>query len=154
VQVREDVEPLGLLDGDQRLPDELLVQLVREVGLEALAVQGELAGAGHETHPDHGLLAAADRLHGPVDEDRGDLRDVPDLGLVVVGRVGAIGLVDLIGLDGGLLDGLHGLDHGLGGGHGLSLFRVFVAGRLAHCATWVISKSAGFCAECGCSGPA
>ena len=74
-----------------------------------------------------------------------------DLGLVVVGFVGA---VDRIGLEGGLLDGLHGLDHGLGRGHGLSLFRVFVAGRLSHCATWVISKAAGFCAEWGCSGPA
>ena len=65
---------------------ELLVQLVREVGLQALAVQGELAGAGHQADPDHGLLAAADRLHGAVGEDGGDLGGVPDLGLVVVGR--------------------------------------------------------------------
>ena len=34
VQVGEDVEALGLLDGDQRLADQLLVQLVREVLLE------------------------------------------------------------------------------------------------------------------------
>ena len=39
LQVGEDVEALGLLHGDQRLADQLLVQLVREVLLEALAVE-------------------------------------------------------------------------------------------------------------------
>ena len=36
MQAGVDVERLGLLDGDQRLTDQLLVNLVREVLLEAL----------------------------------------------------------------------------------------------------------------------
>jgi hypothetical protein len=40
------------------------VHLVREVLLEGLAVQGELAGAGDEPDADDGLLAAADGLGG------------------------------------------------------------------------------------------
>jgi hypothetical protein len=71
VQVGEDVEALGLLHRDQRLPDELLVQLVREVLLERLAVEPELAAAGHQAHPDHGLLAAADGLDRAVGEHAG-----------------------------------------------------------------------------------
>ena len=56
--------------GHQRSLDELLVHLVREVGLQGAAVQVELAGAGHQAHPHHGLLAAADGLDGAVDDDR------------------------------------------------------------------------------------
>ena len=58
------------VDGHQRGLDELLVHLVREVGLQGAAVQVELAGAGHQAHPHHGLLAAADGLDGTVDDDR------------------------------------------------------------------------------------
>ena len=61
---------LDPVDGHQRSLDQLLVHLVREVGLEAAAVQVELAGAGHQAHPHHGLLAAADGLDGTVDDDR------------------------------------------------------------------------------------
>ena len=45
VQVGEDVEALGLLHRDQRLADQLLVELVGEVLLERLAVEPERAGA-------------------------------------------------------------------------------------------------------------
>ena len=57
------------VDGDQRSLDQLLVHLVREVGLQAAAVEVELAGAGHQAHPHHGLLAAADGLDRPIDDD-------------------------------------------------------------------------------------
>src|SRR5205823_8915647 len=36
------------IERDQRLPDELLVHLVREIAVHAAAIQGELAGARHE----------------------------------------------------------------------------------------------------------
>ena len=62
---------LGLLGGHQRLADELLVHLAREVRLELAAVAGDLAGAGHEAHPDDGLLAAADGLDRAVTGTRG-----------------------------------------------------------------------------------
>ena len=73
---------------------------------------------GHETDPDDGLLATADGLHGPLAEHDGNLGGDSDLGLEVVCGVGD---GESLGLDGGLLDDL---DLGLGGGHGLSLFRV------------------------------
>lgn len=56
--------------GHQRGLDELLVHLVREVGLQRPAVEMELAGARHQTNPDHSLLAAADGLDRTVDDDR------------------------------------------------------------------------------------
>ena len=103
--------------------------------LQAAAVEVELAGAGHQAHPHHGLLAAADGLDGAVEQDRlarrglGGGLDVDDLGdLGGLGRLGASGL-----------------------GH-LDLGRVF--GRLGHCATCLISNGIGCCAACGCSGPA
>src|SRR5690606_14999129 len=49
-EVAEDVEAVGLLDGLQRLADQLLVHLVREVLLERAAVELELAAAGNQTH--------------------------------------------------------------------------------------------------------
>ena len=48
-------------EGRERLVDDLLVQLVREVGVERAAVDGPLAGAGHDAHAGHGLLATAGR---------------------------------------------------------------------------------------------
>ena len=57
------------VDGHQRSLDQLLVHLVREVGLERAAVQVELAGAGHQAHPHHGFLAAADGLDRTVHHD-------------------------------------------------------------------------------------
>src|SRR5690606_22178449 len=150
LEVGVDVVAVGLLDRDERLPDQLLVQLAREVLLEGPAVEAELARPGDQPDPDHGLLAAADGLDRAVGVDGRDLgqRDVgADLGVVRVGRVGVLGG---LGVDRSLLDGLV---LGLGGGHGLSLFwrgRVWVR----HWATWVISNAAGFCAACGWSGPA
>ena len=43
----------------ERLVDDLLVQLVREVGVERAAVDGPLAGAGDDADAGHGLLATA-----------------------------------------------------------------------------------------------
>ena len=94
---------------------------------------------------------------------RGVVVRVLDVGVVVrdgvgvLGRVGVLGHVGVgghVGLDDvGLLDGLV---LGLGGGHGLSFFHRLGSGRVGsrHCATWVISNAAGFCAVCGWSGPA
>src|SRR3954464_866170 len=62
VQVGEDVERGRLLDQDQRVLDELLVHLVREVLLEGAAVELELPGAGNDAHADDGFLATADGL--------------------------------------------------------------------------------------------
>src|SRR4051795_7655394 len=58
----DDVVLLALLEGHERLTDELLVHLVREVLLEGAAVELELAGAGQQPHADDGLLAPADGL--------------------------------------------------------------------------------------------
>src|SRR3954470_18765095 len=60
----DDVVLLALLQGHERLTDELLVHLVGEVLLQGAAVELELAGAGEQTYPDDGLLAAADGLDG------------------------------------------------------------------------------------------
>src|SRR6202042_997606 len=64
-----DVEAFRPVDGDQRRLDQLLVHLVREVGLQAAAVEVELAGAGYQTDPHHGFLAAADGLDRTLDDD-------------------------------------------------------------------------------------
>jgi hypothetical protein len=64
-----DVEALQPVHGHQRRLDQLLVHLVREVVFERAAIQVELAGAGHQAHPHHGLLAAADGLDRAVDHD-------------------------------------------------------------------------------------
>src|SRR6478609_2672369 len=94
-----DVVDLRLLESDQRLLDQLLVHLVREVGLQGAAVQGELAGAGNQADADHGFLAAADGLHRPVDSDgHGDRRN--DGGHGVVGGVIGGGVVGGVCTDG------------------------------------------------------
>ena len=54
---------------DQRGLDQLLVHLVGEVRLQAAAVEVELAGAGHQAHPDDGLFAAADGLDRALDDE-------------------------------------------------------------------------------------
>src|SRR3954471_24510014 len=60
VQGGDDVVLVGLLQGDERLLDELLVHLVREVVVERAPVELEVAGARNEADADDGLLAAAD----------------------------------------------------------------------------------------------
>jgi hypothetical protein len=47
------------LGGRERLVDDLLVELVREVVVQLAAVDGPLAGAGHDAHPGDRLLATA-----------------------------------------------------------------------------------------------
>ena len=95
--VGEDVELLGALGHHQRLADELLVHLVREVLLEGLPVAHDAARARHEADADDGLLAAADRLDGAVDlgehrRGRGVTEDV-GLGVIAVGAVGVVGVI-------------------------------------------------------------
>src|SRR4051794_3628690 len=155
VQVGEDVERIRLLDQDQRVLDELLVHLVREVLLEGAAVELELTGARHDAHADDGFLAAADRLGVAAGGPRGARR-----GGALAGGDGA-GLGHLGGgsLSGrrlgrrslgngrlGRFDDLGGL--GLGAGH-----RLFLT-HCATCAILVISRACGCCAACGCCGPA
>ena len=60
----DDVVLAVLLQGHERLADELLVHLVREVVLEGAAVELELAGSGHEADADDRFLAAADDGRG------------------------------------------------------------------------------------------
>ncbi|SKV70448.1 Uncharacterised protein [Mycobacteroides abscessus subsp. abscessus] len=92
-----NVHAVHAVHRDQRGLDELLVHLVREVLLQAAAIQVELAGAGHEADANNGFLAAADGLDGLVDDDgparsgrddsvRGFLdHDLGDLLVTVVG---------------------------------------------------------------------
>jgi hypothetical protein len=95
----DHVEAPDQVGGHERLVDDLLVELVREVGVQGAAVDRPLAGAGHQAHPRHGLLAAAGGGRGG-DRRRAGRR---------VGAGGALGgvsdarLVDLVGLLGGLL---------------------------------------------------
>src|SRR4029453_4928883 len=126
--------------------DELLVELVGEVLLEAAAVERELAGTGHQADADDRFLAPADGLERAVGENRRDGRDgVEALDLDVGVEIG-LDLDDHLVLD---VRGLGlGLVLGVGGAHGLVLF------CRGHCATWWISYGVGFCAAWGCSGPA
>src|SRR5699024_9645489 len=130
-----DVEAALEVERGQRVVDLLLVQLVREVVLEAAAVQGPLAGAGQQAHAGDGPLAATGAV---ARRDRG-----------------------LAGADGGLAGGLGGEARGrrlvghvledLGGvGGGLShgspwFFRVAVrrGGTRAYCATWAMVNGTG-----------
>src|SRR5512144_1912225 len=59
VDAGDHVEAAREVRGHERLVDELLVQLVREVALQGAAVDGPLAGAGDQAHTSHGLLAPA-----------------------------------------------------------------------------------------------
>ena len=99
-----DVETVHPIDGDQRCLDQLLMHLVREVGLQRASVEVELAAAGKQTHPHHGLLAAADGLDRAVE----DHRLAPRSGRRLLARVGLSGGV------GRLCRGCRGLDR-LGG---------------------------------------
>src|SRR6266511_4348271 len=119
---------LTLLDprvgGHQRVADQLLMHLAREVVLQRAAVEHKLAGARHEAHPDDGLLAAANGLDQTTSAAAGaDGR----------GR--------------GRRGGLHRRRGGNGFCHDGSLVS-------AHCAICLISNGTGCCAACGCSGPA
>ena len=89
------------------LVHDLLVQLVREVGVQRAAVDGPLAGAGDDADAGHGLLATAGGRSG------GDGRRARR-GVGGRGALGAVGDALLVGLE-GLLDlgrCLGGLSHG------------------------------------------
>src|SRR6266508_984092 len=123
-QVGEDVDRVNPVGGHQRVADQLLMHLAREVVLQRAAVEHELAGARHEAHPDDGLLAAANGLDQTTSAAAGaDGR----------GR--------------GRRGGLHRRRGGGGFCHDGSLVS-------AHCAICLISNGTGCCAACGCSGPA
>src|SRR5690606_35328381 len=64
VDAGDHVEPALDVEQAERVVDELLVQLVREVFLQRPAVDGPLAAARHEPDPGDGLLAAAEGLAG------------------------------------------------------------------------------------------
>src|SRR5690606_10648887 len=133
VQPGDDVERALGAERDQRLVDDLLVHLVREVDLERPPVDPPLAGAGHEPNAGHGLLAAAGRDRGAGDHrtrGRGRPR----------GR--------------GAGRRLAGVDTALGSLGGLVLGGRRHVVAYCHCSTWVISKGTGCWARCGCSGPA
>src|SRR5690606_35501754 len=68
---RDDV--VGALEVQhlERVVDQLLVQLVREVVLESTAVDRDRAGAGDDAHAGDGLLAAADGCAGDVQHRTG-----------------------------------------------------------------------------------
>ena len=132
---------LDPVDGHQRSLDQLLVHLVREVGLEAAAVEVELAGAGHQTHPHHGLLAAADGLDGAVDHDRLARRAPLDASATVSTlpprRLGLLGSPRGLGLSSASASTASVASVGLG-----------------HWVTCLISYGTGCWAAWGCSGPA
>src|SRR5690606_30469461 len=88
VNADEDIEsPLGTEHGE-RLVDEVLVDLVREVRLERTAVDGPLPGARLDANPGHGLLAAAGAVRGAGDDRLAHGAVVGGSGLGrVVGRV-------------------------------------------------------------------
>src|SRR5699024_2575193 len=98
VERADDIERLRLLHGDQRILDQLLVQLVGEVVLEALTVERERAVPRRQTNPGNGFLAAANRLCGAARGARG-----PRCGrcLTARERVGVLSREDRLGLGAG-----------------------------------------------------
>ena len=122
-----DVELVLALQQDQRVLDELLVELVREVVLQCAAVAGDLAGALNHADADDGALTATNGL------DR-----------ALVQRSSRCGLFGLLALNvEGVTDGCHELLVGsVGGGVlcGLVLEGLGVVEVLSHyCATCLIS---------------
>src|SRR5690242_7191392 len=152
-----DVELVLRAQGHERLVDELLVHLVREVDVERPAVDRPLARAGGDTDPGDSLLAAAGASR--VTGDHRAPRDGPRRGVL-----GALGGVLRRGVRAELILGvLAGVDVVLDGGgaasglsHGLDLVLPLLSptALLRYCAIWVISYGLGCCAPCGWSGPA
>src|SRR5690625_577902 len=88
VEVGVDVDAVEAVHRHQRRLDQLLVDLVGEVVLQAASVEVELAGAGHQPHPGDGLLAPPDGLDQSVDDDRAARGARVGVGLRVLGAVG------------------------------------------------------------------
>src|SRR5882757_3388450 len=70
VQGGQHVVVLHPLGDHQRLLDQLLVHLVREVGRQVLAVEPEAAGARHQPDPHDGFLAPTHGLHRAAGRSR------------------------------------------------------------------------------------
>ncbi|OPZ51714.1 MAG: hypothetical protein BWY91_02614 [bacterium ADurb.BinA028] len=122
----EDVVGAVELKDLERLVDELLVDLVGEVGVQRAAVDGPLAGAGNDPDPGDGLLATAGGSTGSRGGRLAGSR--ADRGVLGLGRVfRELGLVDVE------------RDVGRVVSH--------------YWATWVISKGTGFCAAWGWTSP-
>src|SRR5215218_1736560 len=112
VDARDDVEPVVQPEGRERLVDDLLVELVREVRLQRAAVDPPDAGARDDPDAGDGLLATAggraggDRGRAGVDGGgrRGGLAGVGDAlvvgleGLLDLGAPGAVGAVGALGV--------------------------------------------------------
>src|SRR3546814_837837 len=134
VDAGDDVEATLELEVRERLVDNLLVQLVREVVVQLAAVDGPVAGAGDEAHSRDGLLATAGGVR------RGDGGRLEGR---VSGRSGlrAVGDALFVGLE-GLFD--------LGGVFVLAHVDFLVCNHWEIC---VISNGVACWAACGCSGP-
>src|SRR5699024_71627 len=134
-EAHDDVEAALEVERGQRVVDLLLVQLVREVVLEAAAVQGPLAGAGQQAHAGDGPLAATGAV---ARRDRGLAGADGDLAGGLGGEARGRRLV------GHVLEDLGGVGGGLS--HGSPWF-FRVAGRSggtpAYCATWSMVNGTG-----------
>src|SRR5690606_13969709 len=112
----------------ERVVDQLLVQLVREVVLEGTAVDRDGAGAGDQTHAGDGLLATTDGSAGDVENRTGSR-----LGRNCLGARGRVVLRSFVGFD---------------------VSHEYVLSRCgAYWATWSRVYGWGCCAACGCSAP-
>src|SRR4051794_30261859 len=147
VDAGDHVEATHQVGGDERLVDDLLVQLVRKVAVQLPTVDGPLTGAGNETDPCDGLLATAGgrggcdgRRAGRSVGGRGALGAVGDALLVYL-----VGLLDL----GGRVRACAGVSHGFP-----RCLIWCLMWRLCYWEICVISNGWAFCAWCGCSGPA
>src|SRR6185437_13557584 len=123
-QAGNDVVLVVLVQRDERLADQLLVHLVREVVLDGAAIELEVSGARHEPDPDDGLLAAAYHWNGASQRefssvpdprllrDLGDRERLRGLGGVRVVRAAVdLQLLQLLAAQRGL--GKHALDRDL-----------------------------------------
>src|SRR5690606_28556643 len=126
----DDVVRAHHVESGVRVVDQLLVQLVREVGLVRAAVDGDGSGAGDQTHAGDGLLTAAHGCDG--NGEHGAASRLHDLGLR--GRGG-----EALREFGGVLSVSHEYVLSLSG---------------AYWATWSRVYGVGCFAACGCSAPA
>src|SRR5512133_906774 len=69
----DDVVAAEQVEDLERVVDQLLVQLVREVVVELAPVDDDLAGAGNDAHAGDGLLATAHGCAGNVEDGAGRL---------------------------------------------------------------------------------
>src|SRR5215471_1757289 len=151
---RDHVETALGAERHEGLIDELLVHLVREVGVERPAVDGPLSGARHDPHPGNGLLAAAGarRVAGDHRPARGPGRGGVLRGLGGVFRRSVLSVETVVG--GVLLFDVRRLVWGRLYASGLGHVAIPHASLRHYWEICRISYGCGFCAWCGWSGPA